>query len=161
MRGQSMTPKSIKGDRTTRFRLSDSIPYHLYRVTEALVQEKREELRPHGITVSQWRILSTLRSEEVCTIGAIASYTAMKQPVISRIIGEMEQAELIRRTVDQADMRVVSVSLTAKGEKLFDSLMLAEISHRTKVLAGLTRDDIQSLWGILKKMEGTLGLKKI
>ena len=121
----------------------------------------RSRLRRRNINISQWRVLTILRSEGETTVGRLSAYAAMKQPVISRILGEMEAGGLVARSSRAGDQRVVLVSLTAAGNRLFNSLRPLDNAHRAKVGAGFSAREIDTLRALLGRVERNFGIEPL
>ena len=143
------------------YSLGESIPYQLHRLAATLTDSMRGRLRRRGINISQWRVLTFLRSEGAMTVGQLSVYAAMKQPVVSRILGEMEAAGLVARGGRAGDQRVVLVSLTTAGNRLFSSLRPLDNAHRTKVATGFSAREIDTLRSLLGRIERNFGIEPL
>lgn len=80
------------------------------------ISEKR--LAAHGLTLSQWVLLSAVWRQDGLTVGQLAAYCCTSEPTISSLIGRMERKELVERELDPADRRQVRVYVTSKGKSL-------------------------------------------
>jgi DNA-binding MarR family transcriptional regulator len=72
-----------------------------------------------GVGPLQVQVLTFLRSRpnHVATVSTIARELAVKLPTASEVIRTLESKRLVRRRRTEADNRVVTVHLTAKGAK--------------------------------------------
>ncbi len=72
-----------------------------------------------GVGPLQVQVLSFLcgRPTQSATVSTIARELSVKLPTASEVIRTLEQKRLVRRRREEADNRVVSVHLTAKGAK--------------------------------------------
>lgn len=72
-----------------------------------------------GVGPLQVQVLSFLcgRGTQSATVSTIARELSVKLPTASEVIRTLEQKRLVRRRREDADNRVVSVHLTAKGAK--------------------------------------------
>lgn len=147
-------------DKTPLYRLSDSIPYVMYRIVNKLNQNIHERLRRSvGITLSTWRLLSSLKSRGTCTVGELAACTVMRPAVVSRILTQMEKQGLVRRRQSKADHRVVQITLTHKGERLFQAAFTIAGQHRDDALRGLSASDTASLLAMLRTLQRNIGIE--
>ncbi|WP_309129341.1 MarR family transcriptional regulator [Microbacterium sp.] len=64
---------------------------------------------------AQWRVLSLLEHRTGMRIGELARAARTTQPGMTRLIGDLERAGLVRRGTDAADSRATLVSLTEHG----------------------------------------------
>jgi DNA-binding MarR family transcriptional regulator len=168
-------PSSRRQRLDESYSLGESIPYQIHRLAATLTDSMRSRLRRRDINISQWRVLTILRSEGAMTVGQLSVYAAMKQPVVSRILGEMEAAgfvarggrsELNRRLPvarggRAGDQRVVLVSLTAAGNRLFNSLRPLDNAHRRKVATGFSAREIDTLRALLGRIERNFGIEPL
>lgn len=142
-----------------RYSLDHSIPYMIYRISSKANQNIHEKLRPAGITLSKWRLLSSLKSRGTCTVGELAACTIMQHAVVSRILTEMEAANLVRRQQSETDQRMVQIQLTRQGEALFEQAFEIAVEHQGSALKGFSRSDIAALTGFLRRMQKNLGIE--
>jgi DNA-binding MarR family transcriptional regulator len=88
-----------------------------------------------ALTPSQGSALAAIEHHGKLTLGALAEHEGVSAPSITKIIGVLEQDELVARTPDPNDRRVSYVQATRKGADL-----LAELRRRkTAWLAGRIR----------------------
>ena len=117
--------------------------------------------RHEGLDVSlaQSRMLFTIGSLHESQVNQIADTLGLDLAYTSRVLGTLEDARLIRRTISTADRRQRVVALTAKGRRL-----LAEIERRSnqRVLAlvdHLAQADLERLLDAMDTI-GTLLARK-
>lgn len=78
----------------------------------------RPELRKHGITEQQWRVLRALAHFGPMEVSGLAAATFLLEPSLSRILPLLEQRELITRGQVETDLRRSIISLAPNGLKL-------------------------------------------
>lgn len=112
--------------------------------TEAIgsLHEQHEGL---DVTLAQSRMLFTVASIDQPQVGQIAEVMRLDLAYTSRLLGSLEDAGLIRRSVSRHDRRQRDVVLSAKGRRL-----LAEIEDRsnermTTLVSHLDDDEIERL----------------
>lgn len=64
---------------------------------------------------AQWRVLSILEREDGHRVGTLATAARTTQPGMTRLLGDLERAELITRAADSADSRATVVRITDAG----------------------------------------------
>ncbi|WP_422117307.1 MarR family winged helix-turn-helix transcriptional regulator [Brachybacterium sp. UNK5269] len=78
-------------------------------------------LRSHtasdDISASQFSVLAYLQRTGESTPGALADFEHVSPPVMTRILGRLEEQGLVRRAAHPGDGRQVRVTLTAAGEQ--------------------------------------------
>lgn len=108
--------------------LEQSMPLKLLRAREAVMEHFRTHLHAAGVTEQQWRVLRCLAEAGEIDLGALARKACLLTPSLSRIVRDLKASGLIRRHVSKSDKRIVIVSLTARGRKLFGAM--SEDSNR-------------------------------
>ena len=89
-----------------------------------------------GLTPTMTAALATIGREGPLTLGALAASEQVSPPTITRVVGKLEAAGLVRRRPDPADGRVTRVELSAAGRRQLD----AGRTRRTAWLATRLRD---------------------
>ncbi len=125
--------------------LDDFLPYHLYRVSNLMNLRLQGRLRNNGINLSQWRVLSVLRSYGRLHLSKVVEYALMEQPTASRVVAQLESDGLIDRRVPEKDSRLMEVALTHKGAAMFDAIIPAAYLHQRRALEGLSPKELVAL----------------
>jgi DNA-binding MarR family transcriptional regulator len=145
--------------------LESSIPYILFRLTNKLVQSLRETLAHLNIgqiTVAEWRILSSLKSRHGdSTINELVKCTIINQPVISRIVREMQERGLVKKYKQNQDRRVTRVRITKKGDELFNAIYPHLQRSRNQLVDSMSTDDVNQLRTLLKQMQANMGIRPV
>lgn len=98
----------------------------------AIVEEK-------GLSVLEWRVLSTLAGNGSMGITELSQKTVSKQPTITRVLQRLEQQGHVVRHSNHngSDKRITLVSVTSSGMLLVDGLLVEAQQHEETVLAPL------------------------
>ena len=128
----------------------------LYTQAIGSLEDRHEGL---DVSLAQSRMLFTIGSLHESQVNQIAGTLGLDLAYTSRVLGNLEDARLIRRTISTADRRQRVVALTAKGRRL-----LAEIERRSnqRVLAlvdHLAQADLERLLDAMDTI-GTLLARK-
>ncbi len=67
-------------------------------------------------------------------------------------IDRLELAGLVRREPDPQDRRGAFVSLTRKGERLFDAVAPTHLANEAKLVSGLSGTEGETLAALLRKL---------
>lgn len=134
------------------------LPYQLYRVTNRLNVRLQGRLKAIGINLSQWRVLSVLRSYGTLSISRIVDYTLMEQPTVSRVVVQLEHDDMVSRRASTEDSRMTDVTLTAKGAEAFDSIRESAYRHEKMALEGLDESALKALRETLQNIERNIDL---
>ena len=138
--------------------MDDYLPYQLYRVTNRLNVRLQGRLKAIGINLSQWRVLSVLRSYGTLSISGIVDYTLMEQPTVSRVVVQLEQDGMVSRRVSAEDSRMNDITLTAKGAEAFDTIRQSAFRHEKLALEGLDETTLRALRETLQRIERNIDL---
>jgi DNA-binding MarR family transcriptional regulator len=84
-----------------------------------------------SLTPSQREALFTIAKRGPLRLSELAANEGINPTMLSRIVGHLEAAELVTRTPDAADARVMHLAVTDKGSELCNEIR----SERTDVLS--------------------------
>lgn len=127
--------------------------YALARLERALRRELDERLRAHGLTLTQLSALSILSSRGELSNAQLARRCYVTPQSMSEVILVLERAELIRRSPDRANRRVLRTALTPKGratlaecESIVDEAEGEAFAHLSPAARGrLTRELVDAV----------------
>lgn len=86
-----------------------------------LIFEQRY-LRPKGLTAQEWRVIFNLYRYGQCHVRQLTRLSEMDAGHVSRTARKLESKGLVTRQDDARDARRVKLSLTAKGDQLFNQI---------------------------------------
>ena len=136
--------------------LGDFLPYQIYRVSSLMNIRLSGRLKASGINLSQWRVLSVLRSQGQMSMSQIVDRTLMEQPTISRVISQLHNDGMVEREISPEDSRVALVSLSERGRELFHEIALSAVRHQKIALDGVSKADIAALRRALSQIEANI-----
>jgi DNA-binding MarR family transcriptional regulator len=90
----------------------------LARAEHALAQGLQAQIRDHGVSSSEWRVLAALLVRDGASMTELGRQIAFKQPTLSKMIDRMERVGLVERRIPDEDLRRALVHLTARGRKV-------------------------------------------
>ena len=95
----------------------DCTCFRVKRLSRAITQLYDEAVRPVGLRVTQFSLLSALRNEGPMTVAALAAGLGADTTSISRALSALQSRDLVALGKGQ-DKRSKSVSITPQGRKL-------------------------------------------
>jgi len=107
-----------------------------------------------GVPAAQLSALSVLMSGPK-TLGQMAAAEQVRPPTMSKLVSDMERAELLRRSPDPHDARVVRVDMTSKGRRVLArgrELRIADVERRVRRLTAAQRRALDEALGVLEDM---------
>ena len=135
----------------------------LGRLAEAAQQVARDHLNPlfqaHGLAAGEFDVLATLRRAGppyALSPTALYDATMVTSGAMTGRIDRLEKAGWVVRAPDPEDRRGVLVSLTADGRTLIDEVVTHHVANEVQMLAGLSRQEQETLADLLGKLLATL-----
>lgn len=125
----------------------------IYRLDQTL---RDTILRKLDLTYIHFRVLQYLYEEDGRQIGEIATTIAVRQPVLSRVIDQMEERALVRRSPDLHDSRRMRVYLTDHGRSRYEEAWPPAHDLLETALKGFKSRERDALRRLLKKMASNL-----
>lgn len=117
--------------------LTRYLPYLLNRAGSRIATAFTRELKPHGIGLNRWRILAALHQVGESRMGGLAKLTSIEGSTLSRAVGRLSSAGLVRRARPAEDQRGVSVGLTAEGRALTEAIIPLALRYERVALGDL------------------------
>lgn len=109
-------------------------------------------LKPYGLSLPQWVVLSCLWRDGELTIGTLSELVGTGFPATSRIIERMAERGLVSRRRDAADGRSTRVSVTEKARAL-DHLASFYDSINSVLFTDFSPDERELSFALLRRME--------
>ncbi|NYT69645.1 MarR family winged helix-turn-helix transcriptional regulator [Pusillimonas noertemannii] len=113
-------------------------------------------LRKLDLTYIHFRVLQYLYEKDGRQIGEIAAAIVVRQPVLSRVIDQMEERALVRRSADPQDSRRMRVYLTDHGRSRYQEAWPPAHELLETSLKGFKGREREALRRLLKKMAANL-----
>jgi DNA-binding MarR family transcriptional regulator len=130
-------------------RANRSLGYLLHRAHKLARQRVEKVFEGQSLTLSQWIALSLLREGAVTTPGEIAERLGHDTGATTRLVSQLEGLGLIDRARGTEDQRIVTLSLTAGGERSFAELSPTVSEIWNSMLAGFDRNEVEALIKLL------------
>jgi len=152
-KSEALTLKSTFGGEDVPPFSKAAWPYYwITRVSALYAFEMEKRLKPMGLDVSRWRVLSSLREHGNLGVAEIADYSILKLNTTTKIVQRMVNEGLVTTRSSAVDARVTEVSLTEKG-----FAAAVEASHLANTVFERTFYDIKDreidqMNGLLKRI---------
>lgn len=118
--------------------------------------QRQLDLLQTGITVDQWVLLKIIEERKQISQVELAQVSQKDTASITRILDILQKKGLIQRIDDEYDRRKYMISLTAEGiEFVMRNLPIID-RLRDQIVQGLSKEEIQTLKGILAKIRQNL-----
>ncbi|MBT5218773.1 MAG: MarR family transcriptional regulator [Woeseia sp.] len=152
-----MSDSTINQDRDIaavleNFELESFVPYLLNQAMGQLKNVLHQTLKPHGLSIHQWRVMIMLRLRGSVSIGEISAHTVMGQSTITRVADQLERAGLARREPLKNNNRIILLCLTDSGSELIEHVLPLVIAINEAALQGIDDKEQQLLFRLLEKV---------
>jgi DNA-binding MarR family transcriptional regulator len=135
------------------FDLESFLPYRLSvttnRISRAFAAQYEEEF---GISIPEWRAIAVLGSFAPLSSNQICERTAMDKAKVSRAVATLLKRGLIAREPHQTDQRLIQLTLSRSGRKVYEAIIPRARAIEAEVTKGLSRADIAHLHQVLDRM---------
>jgi DNA-binding MarR family transcriptional regulator len=132
--------------------VDDYLPALLGQASTLISGEFHAVVRRKGLSVAEWRVLSSLAGGEPVSTGRLAQLSLTKGPTATRLLDRLESRGQIERLPDPADRRVTKVRITAAGQRTVAKLMALAKEHEARVLEPFGLDRAEALKATLRRM---------
>jgi len=129
----------------SRFLSSRSPFYHTVRMLARYYTRMNAVLKPSGIDMARWRVLSLLAEGKAITVSEIAEECVAHISTMAKTITRMVSEGLVTVRTSSADARSTEVMITPEGLALLEQTR-DKVRHVFKdALRGLTKTEVQLL----------------
>lgn len=136
-----------------RFDLLDHPMFFLAHILARFDGNVVAELRRHGFSQSDWRVISTLQYTDDLTLTELARITTLERSFVGRVVGTLEERGLVRRASPPEDRRTTRVRLTEKGRRSFTEVLLpATAAQIASAFEGIGEEERGLFFAVLRRM---------
>ncbi len=129
-----------------------NLPRLLLQARESVMAHTRPNLREHGLSDQQWRVLRVLGEHGTVETGRVAREAYILGPSLTGVLTRMERDGLIERARDPADQRRTVVNATAQGLRLVETLSVAIEAHYAWMDKALGTEKLTQLYALLDEL---------
>ncbi len=125
---------------------------NLMRTADALSRGVEEILKLAGLSNTQYNVLRILRGagEQGLCCREVADRMITRDPDITRLLDRLEKRSLLARSRDSQDRRVITVRITAEGQKLLKDLDGPMAEYNRKLLSHMDKSELRRLVELLE-----------
>ncbi len=125
--------------------MAKRVGYALKRAQHALRTRMDQALRPLGLTVPQYAVLSAIELDSGISNAALARSAFVTAQTMQGVVANLERAGLLKRTGDPAHGRILRGELTRKGAKKLQEAHTHVSKIEAIMVSSLSPDEIESL----------------
>ena len=105
-----------------------------------------------GVTLTEWRILLSLKSEPGLSAAEITNRWAMEKMSVNRAVQRLEEQGAIKRRRDPADARRFQLTLTTKGKRQHAKVWPTASKRYAELTDTITKNEKDILVSTLQKI---------
>ena len=139
------------------FDLETFLPYRLSvatnRISRAFAASYEQEF---GISIPEWRVIAVLGAFAPLSSNEICERTAMDKAKVSRAVSTLLVKAFIKRAPHASDQRLIQLTLSNKGEKIFAVIIPRARAIEAEVTKRLSKADIAALHRLLDRIGARL-----
>ncbi len=104
------------------------------------------------LSLNEWRMLALVQAYAQVRAGDLAELMLMDKSQLSRLIKSLQAKKTLKSKPDPHDARAVVLSLSTKGEMLYDEVLAEVLCRNENVLAPLSDEEISVFDGLLTRL---------
>jgi DNA-binding MarR family transcriptional regulator len=149
-----MKNKDIDNENIYSVQLKQFVPYRMVHlaanISLALSKIYKQEF---DINIPQWRVLAQLAQQQKLYSKDIGDITSMDKSKVSRAVKALENKHYLIRQIDKKDNRAAYLSLSVKGEALYQKIAPKALQWERQLIAVLEASEHKDLMKILDKLD--------
>ena len=134
--------------------LSQFVPYRMVHLASnislALSKIYKQEF---NISIPEWRVLAQLAEQQKLYSKDIGKISSMDKSKVSRAVKALESKHYLIRQIDKKDNRAAYLSLTTKGNTLYQKIAPKALQWERHLTSVLKASEFKDLMNILDKLE--------
>tara|TARA_R100000655_G_scaffold99442_2_gene143338 strand:- start:9 stop:464 length:456 start_codon:yes stop_codon:yes gene_type:complete len=139
------------------FNLSDFLPYRLS-VLAAHMSKKLSKVYgdTYGLSTPEWRVLAHMAHREKMSVREIHDRVSLDKPSVSRAVSKLEKADLLAKSTNARDHRLVEIEVTDEGLEVFHKIAPEALVFEAAVLKTFSAEERQQLGDLLTRLQDVL-----
>jgi DNA-binding MarR family transcriptional regulator len=138
------------------FTLENFLPYLVNSVTIPIALDFHKKMKPYGITIEKWRVLSALLNADGQSVSDLARATSLEISRLSHLLTRMARQRLVSRGRAAADGRVVKIALTPRGRALATMILPVALQYEAAALRGFSAEEQAALKALLRRVRANV-----
>lgn len=138
-------------------RLDLFLPYRLSAVagrTSRLLSSVYEAR--FGISIPEWRVIAHVAAHDALSLREVSRLTHLDKATASRAVARLEDHGFLAKRTNPSDRRLVELSLTRKGRRLFKEIEPLALAFEAELVGSLSAEDVAQLHGLIARLDSRL-----
>ena len=140
-----------------RLRLDLFLPYRLSALagrTSRLLSSVYEAR--FGISIPEWRVIAHVAAHDALSLREVSRLTHLDKATASRAVARLEDHGFLAKRTNPSDRRLVELSLTRKGRRLFKEIEPLALAFEAELVGSLSAEDVAQLHGLIARLDSRL-----
>jgi DNA-binding MarR family transcriptional regulator len=133
--------------------LDDDTVIRLRRVVLRLARQLNAALPPEELTPTQASVLGVTVTRGPLSLAELTEIEGINPTMLSRVIGKLDSAGLIKRLRDPDDFRAARVEATPEGKRRYERISAQRSAIISECVAGLPAEQVAALAAALPAFE--------
>ena len=133
---------------TTQLDLKLFFPYQFSILAQQMSEFIAQIYQRYGLSKMEWRVLATIGQQGDISAREICQFTRFDKMQVSRAIAKLMTSQVLSQQTSEVDRRTIRLTLSDKGQQLYQEIIPLVHSQEKRLLQGLTdaeRDQLRSL----------------
>ncbi len=109
-----------------------------------------------GISIPEWRVIAHVAAHDALSLREVSRLTHLDKATASRAVARLEAVGILAKRVNPGDRRLVELSLTRKGRRLFKEIEPLALGFEAALLDGLPTGEADRLRQVISLLERRL-----
>lgn len=131
-------------------KLENQLCFPLYAASREILRKYTPLLKKLSLTYTQYIVMMVMWEHKSLNVGELGKKLYLDTGTLSPLLKAMEEKELITRTRQKGDERVVTIEITQKGMELQKEAVSVP-EHMVKCM-NISPEEAKTLYGILYKL---------
>jgi len=140
----------------TSFVPPTSIGYLVKHIAKQMMMQAELVFADRELSFSQWVAMTLIRHEIADNCAAIARQLGHTSGATTRLVDQLDERGLVRRSREGDDRRVVKLELTAAGVLALDALAPRMIDFWNTLLVDFERNEVETMITLLSRLLSAL-----
>ena len=147
-----MTIEATQGAQSQRQEWIEHITSCVFQLKQRLAHAARQTDQQFGLAPVHWHVLGLLHSGAIETMGDVAAKLCVSKGAATQILDVLVAKQLVQRTPDQHDRRVVRLQLTAQSQQITDPFQQYMTETVADLFAVLSDAELAQLGQLIDKL---------
>ena len=133
-------------------KLENQLCFPLYAASREILRKYTPLLKKLDLTYTQYIVMMVMWDKKTLTVGELGKSLYLDTGTLSPLLKAMEEKGMLTRSRDKNDERVVTVTITRKGEELREKAL--SVPEAVGKCLNLNPEEAKTLYTLLYKILG-------